>query len=191
MSDGTLLPGQGGGFKPAEKPERHKVLVQRLEGKQLSVLHYLDAEGPTGSRGFGFEFTDGERWLAFAGRTGDSTKYKAVLVWRMIPAPKIIRPRLAAHFAKGRYGDPTLGPADELQERLEGQVLKGLRFAENATSYGGEEQELEWSDGSLLVLMARPIRKVTYHREPGSVEILSADIEYLLTFPGQQQVRLK
>ncbi len=183
MSDGVFLPGQGGGFKAAEQPEKLKNLVQALEGKQLAVLHYLTAEGPTGSRGFGFEFTDGERWMVFAGRSEDSKKYKAVLVWRKLVAPKIWTPGRRRHFGSGRDGDTTLGPPDELQQRLEGLIIRGLRFAENPTSMGGEEQEVEWSDGSLLILEARAIRKVTYHREPGSIEILSADIHYALTFP--------
>jgi len=183
LSDATLLPGSGGDFKPAERPEKLKALIQGLEGKQLAVLHYLDTEGPTGSRGFGFEFTDGERWMVFAGRSEDSKKYKAVLVWRKLMAPKIWTPGRRRHFASGRDGDTTIGPPDELQQRLEGLIVRGLRFAENPTTYGGEEQEIEWSDGSLLILAARAIRKVTYHREPGSIEILSADIEYGLTFP--------
>lgn len=182
MSDAVFLPGQGGGFKSAEKPERLKNLVQALEGKQLSVLHYLTAEGPTGSYSFGLELTDGVRWVVMAGRSTDSKKYRAVLVWRMIPAPRIWTPRKLKHFASGRSANLTLGPPDELQARLEGQIIKGLRFAENPTSHGGEEQELEFGDGSLLILMARPIRKTIYHKERGSLEQLSADIEYALTY---------
>ncbi len=178
----TLLPGSGGEFKPAETPEKLKALVEGLEGKQLAVLHYLP-EGPTGSRGFGFEFTDGERWIVFGGRSADSAKFKAVLVWRKLVAPKIWTPARRKHFASGRDADPLLDPPDELQQRTEGQVIRGLRFAENPTKYSGEEQELELSDGSLLILMARPIQKVIYHKDRGSVEVLTADIEYELTYP--------
>jgi hypothetical protein len=183
LSDGVFLPGQGGGFKAAEQPEKLKLLVQALEGKQLAVLHYLTAEGPTGSYCFGLEFTDGQRWIVMAGRSEDSKKYKAVLVWRMIPAPQIWTPDRRRHFASGRDADPLLDKPDELQQRLEGLIVRGLRFAENPTSHGGEEQEIEWSDGSLLILMARPIRKTIYHRDRGAVSQLSADIEYALTFP--------
>ena len=183
MSDGVFLPGQGGGFNTAERPERLKNLVQALEGKQLAVLHYLTAEGPTGSYCFGFEFTDGQRWVVMAGRSADSQKFSAVLVWRMIPAPRVWTPGKRRHFASGRDADPLLDKPDELQQRVEGQIIRGLRFAENPTKHGGEEQELEFSDGSLLILMARPIRKTIYHKERGSLEQLSADIEYALTFP--------
>ena len=190
MSDGVFLPGHGGGFRTAEKPEPHKVLVQALEGKQLAVLHYLTAEGPTGSFSFGFEFTDRQRWIVMAGRSEDSKKYKAVLVWRMIPAPKIWTPGRRRHFASGRDADPMLDKPDELQQRLEGQVIRGLRFAENPTKHGGEEAEIEWMDGSLLILMARPIRKTIYHKERGSLSQLSADIEYGLTYPPTTSVVL-
>ena len=188
MSDGVFLPGQGGGFKSAEKPEPHKVLVQALEGKQLAVLHYLTAEGPTGSFSFGFEFTDGQRWIVMAGRSEDSKKYKAVLVWRMIPAPKIWTPGRRRHFASGRDADPLLDKPDELQQRLEGLILRGLRFAENPTSRGGEEQTLEWSDGSELVLMAMPISKTIYNKGRGTIERLTADIVWELTYPPRQPV---
>ena len=188
MSDAVFLPGQGGGFKSAEQPEKLRVLVQALEGKQLAVLHYLTSEGPTGSFNFGFEFTDGQRWIVMAGRSEDSKKYKAVLVWRMIPAPRIWTPGRRRHFASGRDADPLLDTPDELQQRLEGQVIRGLRFAENPTRYGGEEQEIEWKDGALLILMARPIRKTIYHKERGSLSQLSADIEWALTFPPTKPV---
>ncbi len=183
MSDGVLLPGSGGEFRSAETPVPHKQLVERLEGRQIAVLHYFDTEGPTGSRGFGLELTNGERWMVFAGRSADSQKYKAVLIWRMLMAPKIWTPARRKHFASGRDADPLLDAPDELQQRVEGQVIRGLRFAENPTSHGGEEQELEFSDGSLLILGARPIQKVIYHKERGSIEVLTADINWGLTYP--------
>lgn len=182
MSDATLLPGSGGGFKPAEQPEKLRVLVQALEGKQLAVLQYLST-GPTGSPGLGFEFTDGERWMVWGARSADSHKYRAVLVWRMLVKPQIWTPAKRRHFASGRDADPVLGPPDDLQRQIEGQVLRGLRFAENPTHRGGEEHELEWADGSLLILEALPIRKVVYHPEPGSMDIMTADIAWSLTYP--------
>jgi len=187
MSDATLLPGSGGDFRPAERPEKLKVLVQALEGKQLAVLHYLPT-GPTGSRGFGFELTDGERWMVFGARSKDSKKYRAVLMWRMIQKPKIWTPSRRRHFASGRSADETLGPPDALQRCLEGQIIKGLRFAENATRRGGEEQILEWADGSELILAALPIYKTIYHPEPGSLENLEADLEWEFTYPSRGSV---
>ena len=189
MSDATLLTGSGGGFRPAETPEKLRVLVQALEGKQLAVLHYLPT-GPTGSRGFGFEFTDGERWITWAARSIDSKKYNAVLAWRMLEKPKIWTPARRKHFASGRDGDTTLDPPDELQLALEGQVLRGLRFSETPTSRGGEEHELEWADGSLLILSAVPIVKTIYHAEPGSLERMTADIAYALTEPRRKPLAL-
>lgn len=182
MSDATLLPGSGGGFRPAERPEKLKVLVQALEGKQLAVLHYLPT-GPTGSRGLGFEFTDGERWICWAARSTDSKKYKAVLAWRKLEKPKIWTPARRKHFASGRDADTLLEKPDELQRWVEGLIIRGLRFAENPTSRGGEEQTLELSDGSCLVLMAMPMNLVLYHKEPGSVEHMLADIAWELTYP--------
>lgn len=189
MSDATFLPGSGGGFRPAERPEKLKTLVQRLEGKQLSVLHYLPT-GPTGSRGFGFEFTDGERWMCWAARSTDSAKYRAVLAWRMLEKPKIWTPARRKHFGSGRAADSVLDPPDALQLALEGQVLRGLRFSETPTSRGGEEHELEWADGSLLILGAVPIRKVVYNKEPGSIDIMTADIAWDLTEPRRKPLVL-
>ena len=185
MSDATLLPGSGGEFRPAERPEKLKVLVQALEGKQLAVLHYLPT-GPTGSPGLGFEFTDGERWMVWAARSNDSQKYKAVLAWRMLQKPQIWTPARRKHFASGRDADPLLDKPDELQQWVEGQILRGLRFAENQTRYGGEEHELEWSDGSLLILSARRIRKTVYHADPGAIDWMVADIEWALTYPDKK-----
>ena len=181
MSDATLLPGEGGAFRPAETPEKLKVLVQALEGKQLAVLHYLPT-GPTGSCGFGFELTSGERWMVWAARSGDS-KFTAVLSWRMLVKPQIWTPARRRHFASGRDADPLHDQPDELQQRVEGQIIRGLRFAENPTSRGGEEQTLELGDGSCLVLMAVPMNRMIYHKEPGSVDHLMADIAWELTYP--------
>jgi len=185
--DGPLLPGQGGGFGSAEQVVPHKQLVQALEGKQVAVLHYLGT-GPTGSRGFGLELTDGERWIVFGARSNDSRKYRAVLMWRMLVKPKIWTPARRRHFASGRDADPLLDPPDELQRYTEGQVISGLMFAENPTSKGGEEQRLIFKDGSELVLAAVPINKTIYHREPGSLEHLIADLEWELTFPDRGPV---
>ena len=180
----TLLPGSGGDFKPAERPEKLKALVQGLEGKQLAVLHYLDAEGPTGSRGLGLELTTGERWIVWAARNNDS-KYTAVLVWRMLQKPLIWTPARRRHFASGRDGDATLGPPDDLQRYTEGQVISGLGFGDKPNQRGGEEQKLMFKDGSELILDAVPIRKTIYHREPGSLESLAADIAWELSYPDR------
>lgn len=182
--DGGFLPGSGGGFKPAETPVKLRELVEGLEKQQIAVLHYMDAEGPTGSYCLGFEMTSGERWILMASRmVGDSHKYKAVLVWRKLRSPQVWTPARRKHFASGRDADATLGPPDELQQRVEGQVIRGLRFADNPTRYGGEEQEIEFSDGSLLMFSARPISRTMYDPKSGMLEYLTADVEWALTYP--------
>lgn len=173
MSDATLLPGQGGGFKPAEKPEKLKNLVQALEGQQIAVLHYLDTAGPTGSRGFGVELTSGERWMVWSARSSDS-KYTAVLVWRALRKPLIWTPARRKHFASGRDGDVALGQPDDLQRYVEGQIIAGLRFGDTPNSRGGEEQKLIFKDGSELILDAVPI---------GKTESLASDVMWALTYP--------
>jgi hypothetical protein len=187
MSDGSFLPGSGGEFRPAETPVKHKQLVEAFERQQIAVLHYLDADGPTGSRGFGLELTSGVRWAILAARTTDSRKYRAVLVWRMIPAPRIWTPARSRYFASGRSAVGVdflpLAPPDELQKHVEGQVIRGLLFAENPTRAGGEEVTFEFSDGSHFILAARATSRVIYHPEPNAVEHLTADIDWILTFP--------
>lgn len=162
--DGQLIP-------HGEHAEPRTRLQERLEGQQVSRLHYLDQPGPTGSYGLAFEVTTGAKLIVFAGRDRYS-QYSARLLFRWMDAPLIVLPRMARAFSGGRARDPEAGPADPLQERVEGGVIRGVVHLRTPTEHGGEQLVLEFGGGGRLHLKARPIETLTADGP------LLADVEY-------------
>lgn len=177
MSDEAFLP-----WQRAEKPTPKTLLEERLEGQQVARLHYLDAVGPSGSRGLALELTTGARLLIFAGRDRNST-YTARLVFRWMPPPLIILPRMANAFSQGRDGDPTAGPPDELQRRVEGAVIHGVLTTTRPTSWGGEQTCFELRGGARLALAAQPIMRMAPEGE-----VLLADLVW--QYSEQERARI-
>lgn len=136
-------------FLPAgERPEKRTRLQEYLEGQQIARLFYLDDSGPTASRGLALELTTGAKLLIFAGRDRNS-KYAARLIFRWLARPVIVLPRMGRMFSRGRGADPDAGPADALQERLEGQVIRGVLHRHEPSPRGGECLDVECQDGRL------------------------------------------
>ena len=165
-----------GGFKPIERPAPRTDLQEMLEGHQIAVLHYLDEVGPTGSRGLAFELTDGSRLIVWAGRDRYS-KFSARLFFRRLPPPLILTPERAAGFSRGRAANPEAGPPDELQRRVEGQMIKFVVHHKEPTEKNGEMIEVEFTGGARLRLSALPMERGR------AGETLLADVEWVFTKP--------
>ena len=182
MGDEAALP-----WERAERPEGTgpgpSRLQERIAGKQVSRLHYLDALGPTGSLGFGLEFTTGEKLLIFAGRDRTSG-YTARLFFRWLKTPLIVLPRMARAFAAGRDGDPASGAPDDLQRAVEGGVIEGPLSTREQAAGGGEMLAIEFRGGGKLMLWAEPTMKPTRDGP------MTADIGYAWVEPERARVVL-
>lgn len=145
--DGSLIPG------PIERPEPRTRLQEALEGKQIARVVLDQAPGPTGSPVLGLEFTSGERLVVMA-KLDRNSRYRSRLIFRFMGQQKIITPRMARQFSCGRSADPDGTPTDlpELERRLEGAVIRGVRHIIEPTDWGGESQLWELRDGSSVFL---------------------------------------
>lgn len=149
--DGHFLPGAG----MAERPEPRTRLQEMLEGKEIARAVVDQAPGPTGSPVLGLEFTSGERLAIMAKRDANS-RYRARLVFRLMPSQKIVTPRTAKLFSQGRVAEPGGAPGDlpGLERRLEGSVIRGVRHIVEPAAWGGESMEMELAGGDVLWLAA-------------------------------------
>lgn len=172
--DGQLLP-----FPAAEHPEPRTRLQERLEGMQVSQLYYLTEPGPTGSYGLVLELTDGAKLIIFASRDRYS-QYSARLLFRWMERPLIVLPHMERAFMGGR--DPVADPPDELQQRIEGGVIRGVHHIRTPNERGGEVLEVEFTGGGRLHLAARPIEKLTAEGP------LLADIDYAWSEPERTRL---
>lgn len=175
MADEAVVP-----WQQAERPVRREELEQYLEGQQIAVLRYLDAIGPTGSLGIAFELTTGARLLIYAARSGDS-KYTAVLAMRWLPRPLIILPRLEKVWRYGMTRELGAEPPDELQKRIEGQVIRGIIQHEDAAGRGGEWISVEFSGREMLHVVAEPALKML-----DSGELMVADVVVYYSTPERR-----
>ena len=174
------MPARDANFLPkGEHPEPRTRLQERLEGQQVSRLFYLTQPGPTGSYGLVLELTDGSKLIIFAGRDRYS-QYAARLLFRWMERPFIVLPRMERAFAGGR--DPVADPPDDLQQRIEGSVIRGVHHVKTPNPHGGEVLELEFTGGGRLHLAARPLEKLTAEGP------LLADIEYDYTEPERSRM---
>lgn len=178
--DGNFL---GDGLRRSpERAERRTLLQERLEGRMLSRLHYLDTLGPTGSRGLGLELDTGAKLCIFAARDRNS-RYTARLVFRWIDRPRIVLPRMDRTWRRGRDADPTAGPADDLQRYVEGQQIRGILSTRTPTASGGEQCALEMADRGRLAIAAQVAEARTDRGE-----LLRADIVYEYSRPERTMI---
>lgn len=177
--DESLLPWARG-----ERPTPTTDLQAYLERQQVSRCYYLDAVGPTGSRGIVLELTTGAKLVIWAGRDWTSG-YTARLLFRWLPPPRIILPRMARAFSGGREADPANAPPDDLQQRIEGALIHGVLVTTRPTTCGGEQTAIEFVGGARLALGAVPIMRAT---PEGEVQL--ADIEYVYSEPKRRQIVL-
>lgn len=156
---------------PGEQPESANILKQRLEGQVLSRFHFFPDPMPDGGAAAGLELVSTERWIVWASPgqrvvTLGTPVYRQRLLWRMIPAQRIQTPRVLRYFGYGRDSrlftavstspgaDLAESPADPVQQRLEGQVIRGVHPILAPNAEGGEQTELEFGDGTRLHLAA-------------------------------------
>ena len=176
------MPTHDGQFLPqGEHPEPRTRLQERLEGQQISRLYYLTEPGPTGSYGLALELTDGAKLIIFAGRDRYS-QYSARLLFRWLERPLIVLPRMERAFAGGR--DTVADPPDDLQQRVEGSLIRGVIHHRTPNVHGGEVLEMEFSDGARLSLSARPLEKATAQGP------LLADVEYEYIKPERTRMMM-
>ena len=168
--DGSLIPG------PIERPEPRTRLQEALEGKQIARVVLDQAPGPTGSPVLGLEFTSGERLAIMAQRDlsrrepgpGATPPYRARLIFRLMGRQKIVTPRMAGLFSRGRAADAGGVPADlpDLERRLEGEVIRGIRHIAEPTGWDCEQIEAELVSGGRLWLAAdHQVRDPRYRAE--------------------------
>lgn len=175
--DANFLP-----WERAERPTPRTRLQEYLEGQQVSRFYYLDDVGATGSRGIALELTTGAKLIVWAGRDRNS-HYTARLVFRWIPMPRIILPRMARAFSAGRDGDPASAPPDDLQRRVEGSVIHGVLHTTTPTECGGEQIAFEMRGGGRLALGAVPIMTAT---PEGHIQL--ADIQWWWSEPERTRI---
>ena len=175
-----MLPGEG----RAERPEKRSRLAEAVEGKQVALLTFDDGPGPTGSPLMLLEFTDGSGLVIMAGRDRNS-RYAARVLLRTLPAPKIWTPSRerkwrfghdAAELADTKETDPALA---DLQQRVEGAVIRAVRFAQPDDS-ASERMALEFTGGAVLRLTAKVLEKRTRRGD-----LLTADLLWEFTVPGK------
>lgn len=158
-----------GSFLPADgaRPEQRRRIDERLEGKQVAQVFWVQEDsvdpnaspalhvGPTGSPVCAIELTTGEKWIIMAGRDRDSA-YTARILFAWMNRPLIVTPTMARAFSRGRYANPA-GPApDDWQQRIEGEVIRGVLHTTKPTAWRGEQMGVEFTGGARLVMAAFP-----------------------------------
>lgn len=165
--DGSFLPAD------AARPEPRRRIDERLEGKQVAQVHWVQEDtpdtwaegeampppllhiGPSGSPVCAVELTTGEKWIIMAGRDRDS-RYTARILFSWMNRPRIVTPKMAKAFSRGRYANPFGAKPDDWQERIEGAVIRGVLHSTKPTSWGGEQMGIEMTGGGRLVMAAFP-----------------------------------
>lgn len=149
---------RGDRLLPIEKPEGKLHLQARLEHQQVARFEYMVM--PTEEDGFGFELTNYWRVVLFGAEDSNSYKYHYRIVYRAIPAQRIITKRMVAHHTDQRRPDHKRfpeRPAGPLQQRIEGEVITGFLPTYGAVQpFGGERVEIEFVGGARLRLTASP-----------------------------------
>ena len=177
--DGPLLPGQGGGFRSAERPPEGKLaILERAEGKQIMRLKIMadPADSPGASPAMAFVFTSRDGLYLCAGRTDGP--FRARIMRRYLPPPRIWTRDWETMFGPRGPFDPP----DELQRELEGQIMVGLAEQKKPNHYGGESIVAEFRSGARLILKARRSAKVIY-QAVGPPWVYRADLEWILDAP--------
>lgn len=138
----------GGRFLPIEKPERRTHLQELLERRQIGRFHMI--ETPLREEGFAFELTSSARCLFWASEDLDGTrKWTHRIVFRHIPPMRIIAASQARHFARDRRVAGEV-EADNLQQRIEGDVIVGASPTYEPGPSGGEVMVFEFRGGATL-----------------------------------------
>ncbi len=155
---------------PYEKPEERTWLQERLERRQVALLDYILT--PDDCWGCALTLTSGTRMLFWSAwdRAWDSgqSPYRLRVVLRWMPPHNIWTPRMRRYFGRGRDAGlatavtPHLGPdqpieaPDDVQRRVEGEVIVGASPTYHANRAGGERVVLEFRGGGRLQLDALP-----------------------------------
>lgn len=140
---------------PIEMPEKRTLIHERLEGRQISRLQYMMT--PLDEWAVGFEMTSGARTVIWSSRDHANQKYRYRLIIRYIPPQRIWTPKMTRHFGNERKNALIPEePADDLQERVEGQYIEAVRPTYEASPMAGEILFLDFRGGDRLKLEALP-----------------------------------
>lgn len=140
---------------PFEVPVRPTVLREMLEGQQIGRLTMLHDPNPFGGRQFGLELTSSARLVFMAVPEQRGSEYRWRLRWTLFEAMKIITPSMVRHFARDRHA---LGedPPNALQQRIEGDIIRGAPSCTDVNEDQGEVIRLEMLSGATVEFHARP-----------------------------------
>lgn len=134
-------------------------VLERVVGQQISRLEEFDDENPQGGAQVGFVLRSHERPLYWAFPVPPglvAVGYCAVWCPTWLPAQSIITRSMERLVTSDRQGESyTPNP---LYRRLEGEVIRGVRFLEEANQFGGQTIHFELSGGYQLKLLALPGR---------------------------------
>jgi len=158
---------------PGEKPEAKTMLQERLEGKIIARLHWFTEPMPHGGAAFGLELDDYSRLVIMAARPNGPSRYLARVLFRFIPPQRIITPRLRRHFTGGRERELGAPLPDDVQRRVEGQMIRAVHTIAAPNDSGGEQCEIELRDGTRLKIHALPDARPSF----------TADLWYELVEP--------
>lgn len=143
--------GQDVRFFSAEKPEGTTYLQQRMEGRQVARLTYV--ETANAEQGVAFELTSGARLILWAQRDLDARRYSHRVVFRYMGPVTIWTKSRALHFGRGR-DRAAEEPPDTLQQHVEGEVIVGCAPTYEPGVGGGEVVVFEFRGGAKLRLTA-------------------------------------
>ena len=187
-----------GRLLPVEREERPTWLHQRLERRQVSRLHYVLT--PADEWGMAAELTSGARIVFWSSVNHDFHTGHSPYAWRIVirwMAPqRIVTARMHRYFGFGRDSGlgtavtPHAGPdlraeqADELQKRVEGEVIAGASPTYEPNELAGERIEIEFVGGGRLRLDALPPPRDSRDRADMDVQWIAPPERTHIWMPG-------
>ena len=141
------------------EPETVDRVLERVVGKQISRLVEFADVNPKGGAQVGFELRTHERPLYWAFPVPEPLQaagYCAVWCPQWFPAQMIVTRSMEGRMTSDRGGESyTPNP---LYRRLEGEIIRGAKFLDEANQYGGQTILFELSSRMQLRLLAIPGR---------------------------------
>jgi len=160
-----------------ERPMPLGELQERFEGPQIARFMQRTS-APKGWCSFGVELTNGERWVVGAAPL-HSPPFNARIFLRVFDAERLIwTKRLTKRLRSDRA--PKEAEADpliqEIQHRVEGEVVRAFRRSKTPTERGGERAMFDFLSGAQFTLEAVRIgldaADLEFSWEPAEAQVL-------------------